>query len=91
METKTQILTQPEVTIRTLNSDIKSIEHGATSPIPEIVKINSIPAETLTANPIQKKKQTKTIVFTIIFFAIILIGYFYLYPKVRLAFTGQVI
>ena len=87
METVTNQPVQTEVSLRTLASDLKSIEHGQTAPVSEVVKITARPdAEKISDAGLAKPKKTlKNVILIIVLLAILAIGYFYVYPSLMAA------
>ena len=91
METVTnQSEQQNEVSLRTLSSDIKSVEHGATIPISESLKVaaQAIREEDSSEQPAGAPRKTgHTILLLIILVAIAAAGYFYIYPMLLAALS----
>lgn len=89
-ETVTNQPVQTEVTLRTLSSDIQSVEHGGAAPTPTTVKLTSQFAEEKSQDEKQSgppRKIGKTIMLIIVLIAIATVGYLYLYPKLIEALT----
>lgn len=89
METVTNQPVQTEVSLRTLASDLKSIEHGQTAPVSEAVKITAQAEtnETAEAGLAKPKKTLKNVILVIVLMAILAVGYFYIYPMLRSVLT----
>ena len=95
METVNTQPAQTEVSLRTLNSDVKSAAVSGAAPAGEIVRLavrveNTEPkAEDF--EPKKNPKIVKNILLIILLMAMAAAGYFYLYPRLRQAFSSEVI
>lgn len=83
MQTITNSPVQTEVALRTLSSDLNSIEHGATAPVPESIKLaTQTPGEIEIEKPAKKSRKIgRTIFMILVLIAIAGVGYFYIYPR----------
>lgn len=94
METK-PIQPKPEIALRTLASDVTSLEAGNQSPVPKILT----PDLSGTVNPDDeqpgtapvKPGKTKQIVLLVVFLIIVAVGYFFIYPMVKEAFNPTIV
>ena len=92
-ETVSQPAVQTEAALRTLSSDIASIAHGATAPVPESVNIIS-DTGTEDASALQQgapRKTGRTILMVIILIVIAAVGYFYVYPQLVASLRPQAV
>ncbi len=92
METKIQV-PKPEVAVRTLSSDIGSIEAGNQKPIAKLMFMDlsreDEEDDQMSGQP--KKSHAKQIILSLILLSILVIGYFFIYPMLKEAFYPSVV
>lgn len=90
MQTITNQPVQTEVSLRTLASDIQSIEHGAGAPTPSSFKVDQQLPETdaeTDSQPHSRRSLGHTLLLIAILLAMAVGGYFYIYPLLMGALT----
>ncbi len=95
METKTIEQPKVEVAVRTLASDEKEIAKGSQHPTGEIItpvlsRGDDLDVSTGDDDDLPRPKHGKAIALIIVLLALAAIGYYYIYPALKGAFTGKV-
>ena len=89
METIASKNEQTEISLRTLSSDLSSVEKGSLSPTSELLQVTMkrMPDES-TDTPPATHKGFRSFIMAIFFLVIVAAFYFYVYPLLQAALTS---